>query len=400
MMAYNTTNTPGNSPTLEAPRTNNVRLEVKKIPHNEFWGKPRILRSLLISLLQKFKLDKIEIESTEKQIPKKKRRKKTPHNPSRNKNQKPKAKKPNTTEDMVPKVLSLLAEGKTEEALNAYRPNNQNTKTSRSRFLNGLNCATKNRRKALWISSFCDDTNPKAHTNQETRFQFTPFQYWSQGQLPYDLQDIQEKWNKIFLNMGLPAIKLFNKSSAREWIALNAPEFIKSFEKAPLFAVEADIFRIAYALKNDCIWIDSDQYPKKNTEQLIQEQVNTCDTLLVFRWNRPWVTNSFFLTRKASPLFENIFNASLNYEFPTKATMTRNDVLRSFGPGRYNTSLNKIFSEESIQPYANSNHLAKAQWISKEGWRYAFLNEKNLCALKPPFKLNYENSEDSWHNKV
>ena len=91
----------------------------------------------------------------------------------------------------------------------------------------------------------------------------SPFQYWSQGQLPYDLQDIQEKWNKIFLNMGLPAIKLFNKSSAREWIALNAPEFIKSFEKAPLFAVEADIFRIAYALKNDCIWIDSDQYPRK-----------------------------------------------------------------------------------------------------------------------------------------
>jgi len=78
--------------------------------------------------------------------------------------------------------------------------------------------------------------------------------------------------------------------------------------------------------------------------------------------------------------------------------MTRNDVLRSFGPGRYNTALNMIIKESSVHPKANGS--PKAQWTSKEGWRYAFLNEKNLCTLKPPYKLSYESSGGSWHNRV
>ena len=175
---------------------------------------------------------------------------------------------------------------------------------------------------------------------------------------------------------------------------------IKLFEEAPLYAVEADIFRIAFALHNDCIWIDSDQYPRKNTSRLIQQRVNDCDTLLMFRWNRPWITNSFFLTKKASPIFRKIFNTSLDYEFPISGRMTRNDVLKGFGPGRYNAILNKIFKETMLRTNNDAYYSTKSQWISDDGWRYVFLNEKNLCALKPPFKLSYESTKDSWHNHM
>ena len=305
-----------------------------------------------------------------------------------------------TPTEIVSNILSLLAKGKTKEALRIHQINKQNRKASKSRFLNALAHADRNHRKLLWASSFYDDTCHKTNYIQEPRAHFAPFQYWSQGSLPSDLENIKKIWDKIFLGIGLPAIRTFNKSSARAWINFYTPEFLKLFEEAPLYAVEADIFRIAFALHNDCIWVDSDQYPRKNTGQLIQQRVDDCDTLLMFRWNRPWITNSFFLTKKASPLFQNIFNASLGYEFPTSGKMTRNDVLRSFGPGRYNIALNRILKEKTIRANNDTNYSPKSQWTSNDGWRYTFLNEKNLCALKPPFKLSYESTKDSWHNHM
>ncbi len=299
---------------------------------------------------------------------------------------------------MISQILPLLAEGKIEESLKIHRPNGN--KASKSRFLNALNHAENNHRKLLWISSFYYDKHAKTNHGQKPRVEFTPFQYWSQGPLPSELKKIQEKWNKILLEIGLPSIKIFSKSSAKEWITFHTPEFIKPFKKAPLYAVEADIFRIAFALHNDCIWIDSDQYPRQNTGQLIQQRGNDCDTLLMLRWNRPWITNSFFLTKKASPLFQKIYNTSLGYEFPASGEITRNEVLRSFGPGRYNTILNNIIRESPMQAISTLNHSFKPQLTSVEGWRYAFLNEKNLSALKPPFKLSYESTKDSWHNHV
>ena len=70
-----------------------------------------------------------------------------------------------------------------------------------------------------------------------------------------------------------------------------------NFERSykPYHIVYADLLNFE---QNDCIWIDSDQYPKKLTPQLIKWWATECDTLLMFRWNRPWVTNSFFMTKK------------------------------------------------------------------------------------------------------
>lgn len=372
------------------------QLDAKSIKDQEFEINLRTLKSLFISFLQRLQPYETKTAPSKKQ--KKNRNKKTTSHPPQNNGQKPQTHKQNHCKDIVPTLLSLLAEGKTKQAIDEHHYNTQNKKNNKSRFLNGLNHAEANKRKLLWISSFNGNIQTRNQATQANYIGFTPFQYWSQGQLPYDLKDIQEKWSNIFQEIGLPQIELFNKSSAREWIENYTPELIKPFEKAPLYAVEADIFRIAFALKNDCIWIDSDQYPRQKTGQLIQQRAKDCDTLLMFRWNRPWVTNSFFLTKKASPLFQKIFLTCLEYEFPTTRGISKNDVLRSFGPGRYNTILNSIIRENSI--LIKYNYLPQPGWTSGEGWKYSFLNEKNLCALKPPFKLNYEHSEDSWHNKV
>ena len=373
---------------------------MKKIQCDIFKKEIYLFQSFFAYLTQRLAQNGTKAEPPKKQGKKRKRgkRRKTTTYSSNNKTQMPQENKSGPTQAVVQDILELLAEGKIEQALEAHPSNSRHKNPGKSRFLHGLNFATKNKRKALWISSFCGDIQPKPRSNKGTFTQFTPFQYWSQGKPPQDIQDIQEKWNKIFLEIGLPTIKSFDKTSAREWIMSYAPEFIKLFDEAPLYAVEADIFRITFALLNDCIWIDSDQYPRQNTGQLIQQRGINCDTLLMFRWNRPWITNSFFLTRKASPLFQKIFNTSLGYKFPRTKAMTRNDVLRSFGPGRYNTFLNEIIKDHSND--SNSNGSPKSQWTSKEGWRYAFLNEKNLCALKPPYKLSHESSENSWHNHV
>lgn len=361
-------------------------------------NKFRDLSKKLISLLKTFRPKEIKAKPANTKATNKAENKSPP--PSAIAQQNKQSAKALDTRETTAKILSCLTEGKTKQALKENQFNKQNKKACKSRFLNGLNCAEKNKRKMLWISSFHDGIQIKSNQNLETCIQFTPFQYWSQGQLPQDLKAIQQKWNKILLDLGLPAIKIFNKSSAREWIKSYTPEFIDHFDQSPLYAVEADIFRIAFALKNDCIWIDSDQYPRQNTGSLIQQRGKDCDTLLMFRWNRPWITNSFFMTKKFSPLFQKIFGESLNYEFPKSIKMTRNDVLRSFGPGRYNTILNKIIRDNSIQTISKPNNVTTPQLISRDGWRYAFLNEKNLSSLKPPFKLSYESSADSWHNNV
>ena len=361
-------------------------------------NKLREIWQMLITRIKRFKSNQIKAKSAEAKIAKKGRNIPKKSSPIDYPNTH--IEKSITTKELISKILSLLVEGKTEDAIKTFHLHRKNKITSESRFLNGLSHAEKNDRKSLWASSFHANVNTKTIYNQELIVQFAPFQYWSQGRPPSDIIHIQEIWNKIFLEIGLPAIKIFDKSSARDWINIFTPQLSKPFNEAPLYAVEADIFRIAFALHNDCIWIDCDQYPRQNTAQLIHQCRSYCDSLLMFRWNRPWVTNSFFLTRKASPFFQKITNTILSYKFPANGAMTRNDVLRSFGPGRYNLILNKIIRECSIQTSSNSNYLMNSGMTSQEGWRYAFLNEKNLCSLKPPFKLSYESSEDSWHNSV
>ena len=305
----------------------------------------------------------------------------------------------NNSLNTIHRVIFLLESGQKDEAINLFNLEKHQTSTIKSRFLNGLSCANKNTRKKLWISSF--EIITKTTNSPTPDIHFVPIQYWSQGKLPPDFEKIHTKWNQILACSGQQQIQLFNKSTARDWIASYTPELIKHFDKAPLYAIEADIFRIAFAFKNNCIWIDSDQYPKRFTPQLIQRWSHDCDTLLMFRWNRPWVTNSFFMTKKNSPLFRAMIEANLSYTFPKKEDLSRKDVLNSFGPGRFNKSLSALISEGRL-PTDNAKVLNKIKpvLLTRDGWKIAFSNETSLCSLKPPFSLKYSGPTKSWHDQV
>ena len=305
----------------------------------------------------------------------------------------------NNSSSTIYRVIFLLESGKKEEAIKLFNLKKYQKLTIKSRFLNGLSCANKNTRKKLWISSF--EITTKTTNSSSPGIDFVPIQYWSQGKLPPDFEKIRTKWNQVLACSGQQQIRLFNKSSARNWIASYTPELIKHFDEAPLYAIEADIFRIAFASKNNCIWIDSDQYPKRYTPQLIQRWSKDCDTLLMFRWNRPWVTNSFFMTKKNSPLFRAMIKANLSYTFPKKEDLSRKDVLNSFGPGRFNKALTTLINEGRLptDKIKNLNKLTPFL-MTKDGWKIAFSNETSLCALKPPYSLRYSESTKSWHDQV
>ena len=294
------------------------------------------------------------------------------------------------------KVLSLLILGKKTKATYTLETYFKSKDYSGSRFLDGLSHLNKNPRKLLWASSF--HTHQGLHTQSNNSTIFQPFQYWSQGLIPNDIAKIKEAWNILLSEIELPEIILFNKDSARSWIQRHTPELAQHFDNAPLFAMEADIFRIAYAIKNDCIWIDSDEFPRTLTGKLLRYWSKRCDTLFLFRWNRPWISNSFFMTKKASPFFLDLEQSIQSYQLPDRA-IRRKDVLNSYGPGRYNKQLNQLLRQCN---FLNNCHpdLPEKAMINFNNWRYAFTNEKIFCALKPPFQLDYTNTLDSWHQHV
>ena len=303
---------------------------------------------------------------------------------------------PGSTNGWRSKTLSLLILGKKTKLSRTIKRYFASQSHPHTRFFNGLSNFKINPRKLLWVSSFHTFQNPHTHDHSLTNTQ--PFQYWSQDLIPPDIQSLQKEWNALLNKANLPKIILFNKKSARSWIKSHTPELLRHFDNAPLFAMEADIFRIAYAVKNDCIWIDSDEFPRTATSQILQHWIKRCDTLFLFRWNRPWISNSFFMTRKSSPFFLELEQSIQSYQLPT-GVISRKDVLNSYGPGRYNKQLNKLIRERNFLNDSNPIEAEKAL-IKLNGWRYGFTNEKIFCSLKPPFKLNYENTTDSWHRSV
>ena len=297
---------------------------------------------------------------------------------------------------LMHKVLSLLILGEKAKATHILKTYFKSQDYPRSRFLNGLSHLNKNPRKLLWASSFYTHQGRYIKSNNCTNFQ--PFQYWSQGSIPNDIARIQGAWNALLSKADLPKIILYNKDSARSWIQRYTPELTQHFDNAPLFAMEADIFRIAYAVKNDCIWIDSDEFPRTATSTLLKHWIKRCDTLFLYRWNRPWISNSFFLTKKSSPFFLDLEQSIQSYQLPDRA-IRRKDVLNSYGPGRYNKQLNQLLSQYKFSGHHHSVLPEKALF-DFNNWRYAFTNEKIFCALKPPFQLDYTNTSDSWHQLV
>ncbi len=293
--------------------------------------------------------------------------------------------------------LALGHWNKTDQILCLANQGIQTLRYSRSTsygFLCGIRYYHRNPRKLYWANSF---VNTKSEIDNEIVSLYQPFQYWSQGTQPADIASITDLWNEHFSKKKIEKIIVFNKEMAKRWISLNTPSLEKAFSTAFHFAVEADIFRIAYASKNNCIWLDSDQYPEANTISFLASKLISCDTLLYFRKDRPWITNAFFATKKNSPFFAKIENDMQGYSFVEK-TLDEKQITSSFGPGRFNSTLNDIINStrEGLYPDSVFSRSPTSPVLVSNNWRFGFCNEYEMCKMKPPFPLSYANTNNSW----
>ena len=253
---------------------------------------------------------------------------------------------------------------------------------------------TKNTKKTdLWINSYKLIRQSADNQISKQCIEWQPFQYWSQGKPPKQIRKVTSLWNEIFKMIGLPPIRQFDQKSASAYITKNCPELITPFKTAFTHAVQADVFRVAFAQKNNCIWLDSDLYPNCNTIHHLQELLSKQKTTLFFRWYRPWITNAFFISLSSSTFFGKILESTKNINF-NNFPKSKETILSTFGPGRYNQELDKIikYNPEMLE--------SKSTSITFQQEQIAFTNDYVFANMKPPYRLKYKNTNDNWQKLV
>ena len=244
--------------------------------------------------------------------------------------------------------------------------------------------------ESLWVNSFKPLRLSDCCEDKISLELWQPFQYWSQGRPPNEIINITKAWNKLFKAIGVSPIKMFDKNTALEYIENNCPELSISFKTSFHYAVEADVFRLAYAQRNNCIWLDSDMYPRYGTKDMLKELLSHRKTTLYFREKRPWIVNGFFASPSGSKFFANILNSTKDTDF---STLPHNfdSIVNTFGPRRYNQELDKIL--KTVGQLSDQSSVEGVQAIKD----FNFVNEHTFASVNPPFKLHYKTTNDSWH---
>lgn len=156
---------------------------------------------------------------------------------------------------------------------------------------------------ALWhdlvYSPVVSVPHPQARTLCNTSIRV--IQYWSQGAPPAQIQDITKSWNIILDALGLQPIHVWSKLEANAWIKQYAPQFVDAFQSAPHYASESDVFRLAYAASEGCIWLDSDIYPKNKTLEILRLALSIHSSVLNFASWTPYIESGFFIARNGCP---------------------------------------------------------------------------------------------------
>jgi len=251
-----------------------------------------------------------------------------------------------------------------------------------------INYDSSNPKQRMWIRSFhLSDYNTHNHNNLSS---FQPFQYWSQGEPPEDVKELTSMWNALFAELGIPPVRVFERSEASSFISERAPELLPAFNSAFHYTIESDIFRIAFAFHNDCIYVDADCFPKPHTRKLMCNFSSNKRTALCFRWFSPWICSGFFMTHAQSPFFGRIIEATQGYSFAGKEK-TRKEIFGSFGPARLNEILETFMGPESCPRFSEDySHLTTG-----EGWELSFVNCHHAFS-EGHFSLDYKKTSNNW----
>ena len=244
-----------------------------------------------------------------------------------------------------------------------------------------------------WSHSFQTFTTLKQNNSN---FSHQPFQYWSQGNPPEEILKIKDEWDRELTKIGLKNIILFDHNSALKWILTNTPDLAESFQTAFHYAVEADIFRIAYALKNDCIWIDSDMVISESVAATLSKRLVSAETTLYLKRRNPGLSNGFFATKKSSPFFTKIAQDMKGFSFKGKKP-SKELVLNSFGPTKYTkTFLDLLKSNNKVDLPKPGEYPT----LNLNDWNFNFLNKSTFGSEKPEKNLAYFGTNDNWNKFV
>ena len=316
------------------------------------------------------------------------------------------AAKPSSAKYHNLKLRLLLSHGLTQVAsyhanrLLAQKKNNSNFIFHNNTQGKELDIFTKNIVKSKddhlcyhWKHSY--QTFSGTNTSTST-FKHQPIQYWSQGIPPKQIREITEQWNGELSKIGLKKIAIYDHYSALKWISTHTPGLEEAFRSAFHYAVEADIFRIAFALKNDCIWIDTDMVISQTITATLAQRLESAATTLMFMGARPYLSNCFFATKRSSPFFIKIATAMKYFSFHGK-TPSKSLVLDTFGPMRYTNTLASLM-KNVVKSDDARDHIYSPLKISN--WKINFLNKHTFGKSKPEDGLDYFNTNDNWVNFV
>jgi tetratricopeptide (TPR) repeat protein len=224
-----------------------------------------------------------------------------------------------------------------------------------------------------------------------------PIQYWSQGQAPAEIQDISNLWDSILRDYGLASIQHWNRIEALDWISDHTPQFKSAFITAPNYASESDIFRLAFASLNSCIWLDSDLYPTSQTTNTLNAALGkSCSTLLCAA-RSPYILNSFFIARKDCPIFKKCASDMSGYTFDGKQS-GQNLTHTTFGPHLYTKVLRSMFRPEKTAIEAIDQSLC-VDVFSGEKCEAVITHVGKFIILKKP-GLQYSNDYVNWRSKA
>lgn len=261
------------------------------------------------------------------------------------------------------------------------------------RQIEALLCTSPTPLQSLWQQSLQtgrERGQPGAKAAERSRT-WQPFQYWSQGVPPPEVQIIHHHWNSLLRDSGLAPIQLYDRASARCWLQEHAPALLRPFASAFHYALEADVFRIAYACHRDCIWIDGDLFPKRAAQMLLCDRMQATDTLLLFRSTEAQIGNCFFATRAGSPFFLRLAETLEGRDLSAVPRDIRT-VLATAGPVLYT----KIFGDLAATATGRPGRPGQTAACNVAGWRYGFLNEEFFALNGRRFQLAYKQGDQSW----
>lgn len=199
----------------------------------------------------------------------------------------------------------------------------------------------------LWTQSVlveaCPAVEPAKPLGAPLRWRPQAIQYWSQGRPPADVAAYTERWNGVLDSLGLDPVDVFDRSAARSWMASHCNEFLVSFDSAPHYAAESDVFRLAYASVADCLWLDSDLLPAESAAAVLEQALDEESSLLFLKRKVPYLQSSVFMARRGCPFFAAMARSlqGFDYASPEFAGVSRLHLIHdlSFGPARYADTL-------------------------------------------------------------